>query len=462
MKIVCIQGLGFVGSAMAVAVASAKNSSGRPLFKVIGVDLDNSVGHKKINSINSGKFPFPTLDDSLLKKTLEAFQNKNLFATADPSVYGEADYIIVNLPFDASFLTEAKERESFINAIRTFASLMKQECLIIVETTVPPGTCRKIILPVIEEEFDRRNLLYNNINLAHSYERVMPGKYYLDSIVNFYRCYAGLNEQSAILCEYFLSQIINVKEWPLTKLKTLESSEIAKILENSYRATTIAFMEEWSEFAEALNVDLYEIIDAIKMRPTHSNMRQPGFGVGGYCLTKDPLFASLSCQEILNLKNLSFPFSGLAITTNQKMPLRNLEKLENILGTLKNKKLLLLGVSYRQDIGDTRYSPARAFFTEVMLRGGEAVCHDPLVSYWEEMQLAINSDINTLKLQEFDAVVIAVPHQTYRSADFINWLRSYSDKPMVIFDACHILNESTIKALKNNKHTVYVIGRGIA
>ena len=117
----------------------------------------------------------------------------------------------------------------------------------------------------------------------------MPGKNYLDSLINAQRVYAGLNKRSESSCKKFFSKIINTKKYPLQKLNSIEECETAKLLENSYRAINIAFIEEWGIFAENIGVNLFEVLNAIKIRPTHSNIRKPGLGVGGYCLTKDPL-----------------------------------------------------------------------------------------------------------------------------------------------------------------------------
>ena len=130
----------------------------------------------------------------------------------------------------------------------------------------------------------------------------MPGKNYLDSIINYWRVFAGINDISADKCAEFLSKIINVKKYPLTRLSNTNESETGKLLENSYRAVNIAFIEEWGRFAEDIGLDLFNIIDAIKMRPSHNNIMQPGFGVGGYCLTKDPRFADLSVKQIFKKK----------------------------------------------------------------------------------------------------------------------------------------------------------------
>ena len=103
-------------------------------------------------------------------------------------------------------------------------------------------------------------------------------------------------------------------------LESIRACELGKILENSYRSANIAFIEEWSRFAEIINVDIYKVIESIRLRPTHSNLRHPGFGVGGYCLTKDPLFGEYAAKKLWNIKNLEFLFSKQAMKINDEMP----------------------------------------------------------------------------------------------------------------------------------------------
>ena len=138
---------------------------------------------------------------------------------------------------------------NFKSAIKAIASNCNEGVLILVETTVPPGTCEKIIKPIVKDEFLRRNLSYEKVYIAHSYERVMPGPNYIDSIQNFYRVYSGVNEKSADYAEKFLKTIISTEKFPLTRLKGTNATEMAKVLENSFRAMNIAFIVEWSRFA---------------------------------------------------------------------------------------------------------------------------------------------------------------------------------------------------------------------
>lgn len=460
MKTVCIQGLGFVGSAMAVATASAKLDSDALAYRVIGVDLDNPVGRARIDFLNQGIFPFPTTDHVLREATYKAHQAGNLTATHDPEIFKIADIIIVSVAFEIDSVTNAAKDfllDNFQQAIQTFSARISPGCLVIIETTVPPGTCRNIVLPILQDNFRKNGHNPEDILLCHSYERVMPGKDYLKSITNFYRCYAGYNDKSADLCEQFLSHVIHTDEWPLTRLKTLEASEVAKVLENSYRAINIALIEEWAEFSETLGVDLNEVVDAIRLRPTHSNIRQPGFGVGGYCLTKDPLYASLGSDRILNVKGMKFPFCDLAIQVNQQMPLRCLKRIKEQLGSLQNKKLLLMGVSYREDVGDTRYSPAEVFYHSARDQGASVTCHDPLIKNWPETGVQVETDMHQLNPAQFDAIIFAVAHQNYRDLNINAWLGK--DQPLIV-DACRLLKDDVLQELKKENHHIFVMGRG--
>ncbi len=456
---ICVQGLGFVGAAMAVAIANARDAAGKPRFNVVGVDVDHPEGRKRIDSINAGVFPFPCSDEKLKQATAACVTTGNLSASSDPSVYEEADAVFVDIHLDIDLADPEREDsvhfEPFEAAIRALGMRIKPECLVIIETTVPPGTTERVALPVLQACFRERGLPEEDVHLAHSYERVMPGEGYLDSIVNFWRVYAGIDERSADRCEELLSAIINTDAYPLKRLQTPVASETAKVLENSYRATTIAFMEEWGRFAEAANFDLYEVIDAIRIRPTHSNMRQPGFGVGGYCLTKDPLFANWSSKHLFKLPGIGFEYCLQSVARNRAMPLRTLEYARTLLGGLDGKTLGLLGISYRQDVGDTRHSPSETFARAAMEEGARVLCHDPLVDTWPELDLPVMR--GELPVAGADILVFAVPHKEYQTYNLVELL---NDRSMPIIDANRVLSDEQRAALIEKGHTVFSIGRG--
>ncbi len=458
-KTVCVQGLGFVGAAMALAVATARGENNTPRYNVIGIDLANTSGYQKVESINKGIFPFDNNDSKLLKAMEKAHGEGNLWATTDSSYFSLADIVVVDVNLDINYDAQGEpvlDLSMFEGAIRTLGQYISEETLVIVETTVPPGTCEKIVWPILKEEFAKRNLMEAKVYVAHSYERVMPGRNYYDSIVNYWRVYSGVNDASADRCEAFLTSVISTKQYPLTRLQGTTATEIAKVLENSYRATTIAFIEEWGRFAEAIGVDLFEVIQAIRMRPTHSNIRQPGFGVGGYCLTKDPYFAKLAAKNLFDLQDMAFPFCTMAVQTNRVMPLVSLSKIERYLGTLLGKQLLVFGVSYRQDVGDTRYSPTEVFVKEAQHKGAIVVCQDPLVSHWQEMNMDVIQNIPDLL--GYDVIIFAVQHEQYKIIDFET---KEIGAGTLILDANNVLNKEQRDAIVRKKGVQLIsIGRG--
>ncbi len=458
-KTVCIQGLGFVGSAMAAAVATAKDASGKPIYNVVGIDIPNDEGLRKVDALNQGIFPFENSDTKLERAVKEANQNKNLYATTESDDFSYADIVVVDINLDIAYdsaMEPVLDLTMFEAAIKTLGERIKPEALVLVETTVPPGTCEKVVLRILSEEYKKRGIS-SKPHVAHSYERVMPGENYLDSIINFWRVYSGIDDVSADMCHDFLETVIRTDKYPLTRLENTTATEIAKVLENSYRATTIAFMEEWGRFAEAVGVDLFEVIDAIRMRPTHSNIRQPGFGVGGYCLTKDPYFARLSAKYLFDIDGMDFPFSSQAVRVNRKMPLVSLDKIEKILGDVDGKRILIMGISYRQDVGDTRYSPSEIFAKEAIRRGAILDYQDPLVHEWQEMDSRVLNDLPDIGA--YDVCLLAVPHKQYGELDFSKYK---PDHEVLIFDSNRVLSDKQIKDVKGNDKLIYYsIGRGV-
>ncbi len=420
--VVAVQGLGFVGAAMAVAVASSTDESGTPRYQVVGVDLDDPAGRSRIDALNAGDFPFETSDTSLVAALSTARDRGNLVCCSDDRAYGLADVVVIDVPLDIDWRSADPELrlDGFTAAIRAVGRNVTPGTLVIVETTVPPGTTERVVVPTLAEELTAREIDPAQVLVAHSYERVMPGADYFDSIVNFWRVFAGHDEAAARATEAFLRTVINTEDYPLTRLSHTTASETAKVLENTYRATTIALMEEWARFAELAGIDLFEIVDAIRVRPTHANIRTPGFGVGGYCLTKDPLFARLGARTFFD-SDLDFSFSSAAVATNKDSPLASLDRLQTMLGgTLAGRRVLLLGISYRQDVGDTRYSPSETFVRAARARGAEVEAYDPLVRHWDELDYDTPTTLPAA--DGFDAVVFAVPHDEFRALDLGAWL----------------------------------------
>ena len=311
------------------------------------------------------------------------------------------------------------------------------------------------------ECFKARGLSINNFKLGHSYERVMPGPNYVNSIKNFYRVYSGINDRSADAVEKFLKTIISTDEYPLTRLKNTESTEMAKVLENSYRAMNISFVIEWSRFAENSGVDLYEVVDAIRLRPTHANLMYPGIGVGGYCLTKDPLMASWSSEKFFDI-DLGLKSSVKAVENNDKMPMFCFEFVRNI---LKNhdpdsSKIGLLGVAYGPGIGDTRFSPVEDFYKRLSKSFDNIKCQDPYVSFWPELNLKIETKIENFMNNIFDVLIITTGHKDYLKEDSIYNLINLASKEMIIIDTVGLLEQKKLPKHYYLGKNFHVLGVG--
>jgi len=460
-KVVVVQGLGFVGAVMSLVVANGLTEE----YAVIGIDLPRPYTFWKIQSINEGAFPV-VAEDPKIEQFYKVARNKgNLYATYDPYCYSLADIVIVDINLDVAKDSDDQkilkgfdvDLSAFKKAMEAIGQNCKPDVHVLVETTVPPGTCQKIVKPIIDKAISDRGLK-PNFTLGHSYERVMPGPNYVDSIRNFYRVYSGIDQKSADVTEQFLKTIITTEEYPLTRLGNTNATEMAKVLENSFRAMNISFIVEWSRFAEEAGVNLYEVVNAIRMRPTHKNIMLPGLGVGGYCLTKDPLLASWSKQQLFE-SDESLGQSEKGVMINDQMPyyaFRFIKK--HFADSLKDKKVLLLGVSYLNDVGDTRYTPVELLYNCLKAEGAIPSLHDPYVSYWEEKDLKVSSDIDKLLESNYDLIIISTGHKKYRNNKPL-LEKIFSKEKLFFCDTIGILKEDEIKFLKQ-KHNVKVLGRG--
>ncbi len=238
----------------------------------------------------------------------------------------------------------------------------------------------------------------------------------------------------------FLSEILNVEKFPLTVLDRPIESETCKIVENSYRATILAYLHEWSLFAERNGVDLIKVLEAIKVRPTHSNIIFPGPGIGGYCLPKDGGLGVWSYNTLMGFDDEIFKITPTAININDTRALHAAELVRDALRNMGKivaaSKVALLGASYREDVGDTRYSGSELIVRKITEMGGKVVVHDPYVKHWWEFEkqdtypspgqswarffrnqgklteLRVQKDLNET-LKGADAVVLAVRHEAY-------------------------------------------------
>jgi len=459
-KVVVIQGLGFVGAIMSLVCANAMTEE----YAVIGIDLPNKESYWKIKSINDGKFPLSADDPKILEFFNQAKIKGNFMATYDPEIYKYADIIIVDINLDVQKKSNKNSKlksfnvnlNNFEKAIKTIGCNCKEDVLILVETTVPPGTCERIVKPIIERELFSRGLSLERYKLGHSYERVMPGPNYINSIREFPRVYSGCNELSADAIEVFLKTIIDVSKCELRRLAHTNATEMAKVLENSYRAMNISFLVEWSRFAEEAGVDLYSMINAIRVRDTHSNLMYPGVGVGGYCLTKDPLLASWARKSFFGSQS-ELNLSIKSVSINDQMPIFAFDRLLEVFGDLENNKVTFFGISYRGDVGDTRYTPVEILVKKVTEAGAYVNLHDPYVSFWEEQACNVETSIEKVLEVSPNLIIMSTGHSEYKNLEFVHRLLELNTTN--IYDTIGLFNDEQLTLLKS-KHKVSVLGRG--
>ncbi|MDP6045640.1 MAG: GDP-mannose dehydrogenase, partial [Phycisphaerae bacterium] len=283
-EIVVVMGVGFVGAVMAAIVADTTNKKGQSSKFVIGCQRPSTRSYWKIPLLNRGESPVKAEDpevDPMIERCVK--EKKTLTATFNSDCLKLADVVVVDVQCDYTKhdLGRMKTGEAEMTALeatmRTIGQKVEPKCLTLIETTVAPGTTEFVAWPIMKKAFAKRGIRATPL-LSHSFERVMPGKEYVSSIRDFWRVCSGCNATARKRVVKFLKEVLNTEDFPLTVMDRPIESETTKIVENSYRATTLAFLNEWSLFAERNGVDLIKVIKAIGMRPTHSNIIFPGPG----------------------------------------------------------------------------------------------------------------------------------------------------------------------------------------
>ncbi len=527
-EIVVVMGLGFVGAVMAGVVADSEaklstihhspstkapsSLTHDPLPRypkfVIGVQRPSTRSYWKIPLLNRGITPVEAEDPEVAPMIARCVKDKKtLIATYTEDALTLADCVVVDVQCDyfKETLGNCRQGHAEIKALedslKIIGEKIKPDCLVLIETTVPPGTTEYIAYPIIKKAFERRfpstdlqgksgNLEPRTSNpeplLAHSYERVMPGREYVASIRDFWRVCSGVNPTARARVAKFLSEVLNVEKYPLTVLDRPVESETCKIVENSYRATILAFLNEWSLFAERNGVDLVKVIKAIKIRPTHSNMIFPGPGIGGYCLPKDGGLGVWAYQKLMGFEDDIFKITPLAIDINDT---RSLHAAELVRDALRNmgkivaaSRIAVLGASYREDVGDTRYSGSEILVRKLTEMGGDVVVHDPYVKHWWELEkqetypavghswsrfVRNQEKLSETKIQAnlasalkgVDAVVLAVKHQAYLKLTPDEIIKM-TKRPVAIIDCFGILSDEKIRRCFELDCEVKGLGRG--
>jgi len=494
-EIVVVMGVGFVGAVMAAIVAdTVDKKTGKPSKFVIGCQRPSSRSYWKIPLLNRGQSPVKAEDpevDPMIARCVN--EKKTLVATYNSDCLKLADCVVVDVQCDytkhelGNMCTGEAEMSALEATMRTIGERIDPNCLVLIETTVAPGTTEFVAWPLMKKAFAKRGIESAPL-LSHSFERVMPGREYVSSIRDFWRVCSGCTPEARDRVVKFLHEVLNTEKFPLTVMDRPIESETTKIVENSYRATTLAFLNEWSIFAERNGVDLIKVIKAIKMRPTHSNMIFPGPGVGGYCLPKDGGLGYWAYKHILGFEDGDdvFKITPTAININDTRGLHVAEltrdALRNMGRYIAGAQVLVCGASYRQDVGDTRYSGSEMVVRKLTEMGAEMRIHDPYVDHWYELEQqdvypapghswsrffrnqeglvhsVVEKDL-AQAIRGAEAVILAVPHEPYLKLDpdqIVQW----AGAPLAVIDCFGILPDDKIRRYFELGCEVKALGRG--
>ena len=492
-QIVVVVGVGFVGAVMSAVIAdSVDRKTGKPGKFVIGMQRPSSRSYWKIPLLNRGIAPVKAEDPEVEPMIARCVRDKKtLIATYTEEALRLAELVVVDVQCDylkeslGDLQTGRADMAALEKSLEGIGRLIPPDCLVLIETTVAPGTTEYVAYPILKREFQKRGIASEPL-LAHSFERVMPGRDYVRSIRDFWRVCSGVNPRSREMVVQFLSDVLNVEQFPLTVLDRPIESETCKIVENSYRATILAYLDEWSRFCERNGVDLMKVIQAIKVRPTHSNIIFPGPGIGGYCLPKDGGLGVWAYRHLMGFEDDLFRITPMAININDTRALHAAEltrdALRNMGKVVAASRIVVLGAAYREDVGDTRYSGSELVVRKLTEMGGDVAVNDPYLQHWWEFEkqdsypspgyswarffrnqeklkdLRIEPDLPTA-LRGADAVLLAVRHKPYLSLQPEEVVRM-AGRPLAVIDCFGILDDARVRRYFELGCEVKGLGRG--
>ncbi|TSC72681.1 MAG: UDP-N-acetyl-D-glucosamine dehydrogenase [Parcubacteria group bacterium Gr01-1014_38] len=386
---VAIVGLGYVG----IPVAAAAREKG---FTVLGYDVDQG----KVARIATGVFPFR---DAEVETAFRAFP---LEATSDARRLADADTVIVAVPTPVDH-DSRPDFSPLRTAVETVALHAKPGVLLSIESTVNPGVCEEMLVPLLRSR--GRDPDGGNVLLVHCPERVNPGDTRW-TIRTIPRVLGGYTDEAA---ERGLSFYTRLLDASVKRMSSLRAAEAVKMVENAFRDVNIAFVNELAQSFDRLKIDVAEVLDGASTKPFAFLAHFPGCGVGGHCIPVDPHYLI----EHALARGFEHRFLKLAREINQAMPRYTVEKLQAVLaasGVQKNGegvhgvRVALLGLAYKRDVNDLRESPALEVEKILRAEGAVVTAFDPYVPE--------RSSVATLDeaLQQAEAIVLATDHTVFR------------------------------------------------
>jgi UDP-N-acetyl-D-glucosamine dehydrogenase len=418
-----VVGLGYVGLPLAV-LAREKG------WRVVGYDIDA----KKVAQLARGILPF---QDEQLARTFTA---QTLEASNDPSLLSGADVIVVAVPTPVDEQSHPN-LEPLTAAVRAVAAHAKRGVLLSIESTVNPGVCDEVVLPLLQE--CGRAADDADISLVHCPERVNPGDRRW-TVRNIPRVLGGSTPAAVARGKAFYESVI---EAPIRAMSSLRAAEAVKITENVFRDINIAFVNELAQSFDRLGIDVTEVIAGAATKPFAFMAHTPGCGVGGHCIPVDPYYLI----EHAHNHGFEHRFLQLARTINKSMPQYAVERLiEAINKKTENRKqktdvggrrlqrvrVALLGLAYKRDVDDLRESPALEILRILEEEGADVVVFDPYVLGRSTMGSLPDA------LQQADAVFIATDHTAFRELS----LADFAGTPVrVVLDGKNCLDPSAFE-----------------
>jgi UDP-N-acetyl-D-mannosaminuronic acid dehydrogenase len=389
----------------------------------------------KIECLNAGRSPFegdePGLAELIHRVVVE---KRSLHVTDDVLMCREADTILIDVqtPVDEEHVPHY---ESLREVSRQVGQYLQPGTLVIIESTVAPGTTQHVVQPVLERESGLK--AGSDFYLAFSYERVMPGKL-LEYITDFPRVVGGVDEESIRRAVELYRHIVKQEISPTDVL----TAEMAKVVENAYRDVNIAFANEVALACERMGVDVFEVRGLINARPDR-HMHLPGAGVGGHCLPKDSWLLKYGVETYGGRAEDpgELRLIPLAREINDGMPGHMVALIEETLRDagreLGGSKIVLLGVAYLENADDTRNTPAAALAKLLLARGAEVVAHDPYVreADWHR-ELGDGAEVPLTgnlwsALDGADCAALVTQHREYKALD-VGQMKTVMRTPVLV------------------------------
>ena len=380
---ITVVGQGYVGLPLAIAASTAG-------YVVFGFDSNKD----KIVLLSEGKSIIEDLNDDEIQKSIDSGA---YIPTLNQEVIAQSEVVLICVPTPLSSKRKP-DLTALSSATATVGKNIKKGTLVIVESTIEPGTCRRIILPILMSESGLKD---SDFELAYSPERIDPTNKDW-SVKNTPKLVAGYTDSAAKNAELFYSRFVS----SVNVCSSLEIAETAKLLENSFRLVNISFINELSIFCQRMGINIEEVIAAASTKPYGFMPFYPSIGVGGHCIPVDPLYLANAAKTV----GVSSRFIDLADQINQEMPGYFVGRAEEKVGGLKSKRILVVGVSYKPNVADVRESPVEALIAGLKQKGAQVFWHDDLVREW-------NGEKSVALSNEYDLAIIATPH-TY--LDFTN------------------------------------------